>query len=195
MVRHDLTATPCAYGRVRLIPQCLAEPELADLRAQLDGMLRGQASVPNRRLREVGQELGTLGNWRRSASARKYPPFGTEAGCCPIEVTAARVACYARRRTGGDGPGLGWLPNIGDRFVRVVCPGVAPAHGAWDLLRGTDQLTASTVRPGGRAGRRTRSTVFPAWESMVMVPPWRSTTVRRAMSRPRPVPLPASLVV
>ncbi len=52
--RHDLTATPCTYGRVRLIPQCLAEPELADLRAQLDGMLRGQASVPNRRLREIG---------------------------------------------------------------------------------------------------------------------------------------------
>ena len=31
--------------------------------------------------------------------------------------------------------------------------------------------------------------------SMVMVPPWRSTTMRRAMSRPRPVPLPISLVV
>ena len=54
---------------------------------------------------------------------------------------------------------------------------------------------SSAVRAGGRMGRRTRSTVFPGWESMVMRPPWRSTTVRRAMSRPRPVPLPASLVV
>src|SRR5215203_3208669 len=37
---------------------------------------------------------------------------------------------------------------------------------------------------------RTCRTVAPGWESMLIVPPWRSATMRRAMSRPRPVPLP-----
>ena len=60
---------------------------------------------------------------------------------------------------------------------------------------GNEPADNCAVRLGGRMGRRTRNTVFPGRESMVMRPPWRSTTVRRAMSRPRPVPLPASLVV
>ena len=51
------------------------------------------------------------------------------------------------------------------------------------------------VIEGGRTGMRTRSTVSPGRESMLIVPPWRSTTMRRAMSRPRPVPSPTSLVV
>ena len=54
------------------------------------------------------------------------------------------------------------------------------------------ELSSRVLSPGGS---RTRSTVSPGWESMAIVPPCRSTTMRRAMSRPRPVPLPTPLVV
>ena len=60
---------------------------------------------------------------------------------------------------------------------------------------GAGQLSVRPRSPGGRTGMRTRSTVSPGRESMAIVPPWRSTTMRCAMSRPRPVPLPTSLVV
>ncbi len=62
------------------------------------------------------------------------------------------------------------------------------------LPRGASQLTACPW-----AGRPDRdadySSVSPGRDPMVIVPLWRSTTMRRAMSRPRLVPLPASLVV
>src|SRR5258707_7721506 len=44
-------------------------------------------------------------------------------------------------------------------------------------------------------GRRTRNTVRPGSESTLRLPRWRSTTIRLAVSRPRPVPRPTSLVV
>ena len=45
------------------------------------------------------------------------------------------------------------------------------------------------------SGSRTRTTVAPGADSTPISPPCRSTTMRREMSRPRPVPLPTSLVV
>src|SRR5207244_8900047 len=44
-------------------------------------------------------------------------------------------------------------------------------------------------------GSRTRKVVRPGLESSVSEPLWRSTTIRRAVARPRPVPCPTSLVV
>ena len=87
--------------------------------------------------------------------------------------------------------------------VNLCCPsaGARRGHDAVarfriDVVqgRGFGQLAARPWAVGGRAGMRTRSTVSPGRESMVIVPPWRSTTMRCAMSRPRPVPLPTSLV-
>ena len=88
--------------------------------------------------------------------------------------------------------------------VNLCCPsaGARRGHDAVARFRidfveglGFGQLAARPWAVGGRAGMRTRSTVSAGWESMVIVPPWRSTTMRCAMSRPRPVPLPTSLVV
>src|SRR3954449_9494066 len=44
-------------------------------------------------------------------------------------------------------------------------------------------------------GRETRNVVAPGRESTVREPLWRSTTIRLAVARPRPVPWPASFVV
>lgn len=69
----------------------------------------------------------------------------------------------------------------------------------WSKFRALCRSGWSAGRSPGdrerRAGMQTRSTVSPGWEWMVIVPPWRSTMMRCAISRPRPVPLPTSLVV
>jgi hypothetical protein len=46
---------------------------------------------------------------------------------------------------------------------------------------GAGQLAVRPRGTGGGTGMRTRSTVLPGWESMVIVPAWRSTTMRCAM--------------
>ncbi len=84
-------------------------------------------------------------------------------------------------------------------------PGSRWGHGDLEPVSGSWPSFAHPRRPRppaapepeerGRTGRRIRSTVAPGRESTVIVPPWRSVTIRRAMSRPRPVPLPTSLVV
>ena len=46
-----------------------------------------------------------------------------------------------------------------------------------------------------RIGSLTVTTVSPGCEAIRISPSWRSTTIRREMSSPRPVPLPTSFVV
>ena len=86
-------------------------------------------------------------------------------------------------------------------------PAAAPGAGRGSGRRGAGECGG--VRPGtsggepdGRqrrstpcAGIVTRSTVRPGRESTVISPECRSTTIRREMSSPRPVPRPTSLVV
>ena len=92
----------------------------------------------------------------------------------------------------------GWLGQrcLSDRELRGrrMRPGLmlrtAGVAGQHDRHDGRHRATL-----GGRGGRRTRSTVSAGRESMLIVPPCRSTTMRWAMSRPSPVPFPTSLVV
>jgi hypothetical protein len=70
-------------------------------------------------------------------------------------------------------------PALDDRLTRVFC-----THGS----RRQSRWGVSASGSCNRTGSRTRRTVSPGWESIVIVPRWRSTTMRRAMSRPRPVP-------
>src|SRR5215210_253262 len=74
---------------------------------------------------------------------------------------------------------------------------------AGDLVRLGEVLDLVEVRAGGHqalpssvvAGSRTLKTVRRGSESTVSAPSWRSTTIRRAVARPSPVPCPTSLVV
>src|SRR5688500_2283007 len=67
---------------------------------------------------------------------------------------------------------------------------------AGDLLRRLDDLDLVEVLAAGhQPGILTENTVRPGSDSTVSAPPWRSTTIRRAVASPRPVPWPTSLVV
>ena len=102
------------------------------------------------------------------------------------------------------GPGRSGL-----RALYINCPlkkRPEPSHtrrlidaGAAIMRRHVHGSTAFEAAPqdplSWRIGSRTRSVVPLESDSMVISPECRSTTIRREMSRPSPVPLPTSLVV
>ena len=59
----------------------------------------------------------------------------------------------------------------------------------------TGIMPAGYLSPLPSIGRRTRTTVSPGREEIVMCPWCCSSTIRREMSSPRPVPFPTSFVV
>lgn len=143
-----------------------------------------------------------------------YPQHGVTTALVLKDPTHVRVS-EGSRRPGPDR--LAGAPVAQDRnpqgnaVPRPHPPGVtSPANGrrhgrgAGSSLSGYRARDAAISRRGHEpgvvpppawTGRRTRSTVRPGRESMPMLPPWRSSTMRRAMSSPSPVPLPTPLVV
>lgn len=171
-------------GNVRLLCQLPEQDRLADGPGAREHHHREPGQPRPQRLAQptlddAGQPL------RHRASLRLFLFFRHRRYLLPkLSPSRAAVASVliGRRQRGGS-------PASGGSSA-----GVSSDQGS--LAGALARQSSVRCRAGaGRMGTRTRNTVSPGRESMVIVPAWRSTTIRRAMSRPRPVPLPTSLVV
>jgi len=152
-------------------------------------------STPIRTVSVWGRAVSP-GLWCPARPATSAPPLTAAAGTwSPSTVVAGlRLSTSTRRPL--------TLSADQSSYSLCRCPAIPPGSAWLAIPPGTrsseasgGQLAVCGTGLGGRAGMRTRSTVSPGREWMAIVPPWRSTMIRCAMSSPRPVPLPTSLVV
>ncbi len=120
-------------------------------------------------------------------------PMSTQPGAASAERTAsARTIAAAITQ----GPRLWRNSATASRIVVISEPSRRPAGGG--VRPGAGAIIREGSFPAAHdcvKGSETRNVVRPARESKRSEPSWRSTTIRRAVARPRPVPWPASLVV
>ena len=120
----------------------------------------------------IGCSDAGRGRSRACWASRRSSRRGRTRGRCAGAASGRRWRGSPRSRgrsRAARGPGRG----------RGACSGMAARPLDQDWVKGSE--TWKVVRPGS--------------ESKVSDPSWRSTTIRRAVARPRPVPCPGSLVV
>ena len=146
-------------------------------------------AVPRGPCPGIGIDISSDRATRRAQHSRPPPP------CSPAPGTA--MSCRPMAPPPGHAPRCwtGAPPSRGRRPAGAGASSIHPGYGKITLVRPQHGAPAARWRAVSTPqGSRTRNTVSPGRLSTPISPPCRST-MRREMSRPRPVPLPTPLVV